>query len=98
MSREPIVIVSPIDEARKDAATLNGRIVRVDENTAVRFRVIEEAIDLVALRAEQEALADVLAQPDEKPTEIVSRGLAEIEMRKADLQARIEEIRMLVEA
>lgn len=97
MSREPIVIVSPIDEARKDAATLNGRIVRVDENTAVRFRVIEEAIDLVALRAEQEALADVLAQPDEKPAEIVSRGLAEIEQRKADVRARLEQIRALVE-
>ena len=97
MTREPIVIVSPIDKARKDAATLNGRIVRVDENTAIRFRVIEEAIDLVALRAEREALADVLAQPDEKPAEIVSRGLAEIKQRKADVRARLEQIRALVE-
>ena len=97
MTREPIVIVSPIDEARKVAAGLNGRIVRVDANNAIRFRVIEEAIDLDALRAEREALAQALTQPDEKPAEIVSRGLAEIEQRKADVRARLEQIRALVE-
>lgn len=97
MTREPIVIVSPIDGARKVAATLNGRIVRVSANTAVRFRVIEEAVDLAALREEREALTQALTQPDEKPAEIVSRGLAEIEQRKADARARLEQIRALVE-
>ena len=95
VTREPIVIVSPIDKARKVAAALNGRIVRVDANTAVRFRVIEEAVNLASLRREREALGQALTQPDERPEEILARGLAETERRKADVRARIEQIREL---
>lgn len=77
------------------AAALNGRVIRLSETQAVRFRVVEEGIDLAALREEREALAQALTQPDEKPAEIVSRGLAEIEQRKADVRARLEQIRAL---
>lgn len=93
MTRE----IAPIDAARKAAAAISGRIIRIDANTAVRFRVIEEGIDLAALREEREALTQALTQPDERQSEIVARGLAEVAQRKADARARLEQIRALVE-
>ena len=96
---EPIIIEapSPIDEARKIAAALNGRVIRLSETQAVRFRVVEEPVDLGALRLERTAMlaqageptqAELLAWAKERfPRELQAAAVARI----AEIDRTIDE-------
>ena len=89
MTRE----IAPIDAARKAAAAISGRIIRIDANTAVRFRVIEEAVDLAALREQRIAMEEFLGRPLATETEVVERARVEAEIDRAQARDTIARLR-----
>lgn len=50
------------------------QIVLVDKDTAIRYKVIEEKIDLEALRREREAIEQILATPKPTDKELIELG------------------------
>ncbi len=59
-----------------DLSALAGQtqIKRLDEKTAIKYRVVEEAIDLEALRQEKESLEAMLAMPEPTTEELIEMG------------------------
>jgi len=58
----------------KDDSDLKEKIVKIDDKTAVRYRVVEEVIDLEALRQEKQALEEQLAMPEPSKEELIEQG------------------------
>ena len=56
------------------ALTSTEQIVKIDENTAKRYRVVEETIDLEALRREKEGLEAQLNMPKPTKEELIELG------------------------
>ena len=54
----------------------NLKIVKIDDKTAIRYRVVEEKIDLEALKTEKEALQANLATPEPSELELIETGKA----------------------
>jgi len=52
----------------------NDEIVRIDDKTAIRYRVVEERIDLEALRQEKENLQTQLDVPEPTKEELIEMG------------------------
>lgn len=79
---------------KTDLSKLSGQeqIKKVNENTAKKYRVVEETIDLASLRAEKTRLELELVKPTED--ELVSLGQSQhpFYYAKEDNEARIAEI------
>lgn len=50
------------------------QIKRLGEKTAIKYRVVEEAIDLEALRQEKEGLEAMLTMPEPTTEELIEMG------------------------
>jgi len=50
------------------------QIKKVDEKTAKKYRVVEEKIDLEALRQEKESLEEMLNMPEPTKEELIEAG------------------------
>ena len=74
------------------------QIVKVDEKTAKRYKVIEETIDLEALRREKEALEAQLNMPEPTKEELIElgKGMHPYYQPKDWIRKRIEEIDKLL--
>jgi len=74
------------------------QIVKVDENTAKRIRVVEEVIDLEALRQEKESLEAQLNIPEPTKEELIElgKGVHPYYQPKDWIRKRIEEIEELL--
>jgi hypothetical protein len=73
------------------------QIVLVDKDTAIRYKVIEEKIDLEALRREKEEIETRLEQPELTEKELAEYARSVIPLvSKESLQQRIEEIDLLL--
>lgn len=100
MTREIVEAIRPveaagrisIDEARRVAATINGKVIHIDTNTAIRFRVLEEAINLAALRAEAETLKALLAEPEDTDAILLKRTRAEKAIVRQQAEMRLTQI------
>lgn len=82
-----------IAQACAAAKQIDGKTVLLEKGTAVRFRVIEERIDLDALRQEAEALRQALEQPRECDAELLERARS---MQQSERQAMQERLAQLV--
>ena len=69
-----------------------------DGKTAVKYTVVEETIDLEALRQEKEALEQQLAMPKPSDKELIELGKSTHPyfMDKTYLQKRLEEIKAIL--
>ena len=70
------------------------QIVKVDENTAKRIKVVEETIDLEALRQEKESLEEQLNMPEPSQEELIELGktIHPYYADRAAIEARISQI------
>lgn len=77
---------------------IKEEIVKVDEKTAKRYRVVEEVIDLEALRAEKQDLEQLLATPEPTQEELVNLGKGQhpFYWNKTDLTARLAEVKKVL--
>ena len=80
-----------------DLSTLVGteQIKQIDKKTAKRYRVVEETIDLEALKREKEMLEAELNMPEPSKEELIELGRSMHEYYLRDVEAikkRIEEI------
>jgi len=57
-----------------DLSKQKPQIVKIDENTAIRYKVVEERIDLEALRREKEELQTQLDVPEPTKEELIEAG------------------------
>ena len=73
-------------------------ITKIDKNTVIRYRVVEERIDLRALRKEKEILEEQLAQkePSDKMLLEWAKGQHPYYLHPTDTQ-RLEEIDKILE-
>lgn len=85
-------VTRPIDDARALAARLNGQLVAIDRDTAIRFRVFEETVDLAALRRQREALSRLLDEHLPSDATLLSRAQAQRLAERQILQAQIERL------
>ena len=71
---------------------------KVDENTAKRYKVVEETIDLEILRREKEGLEQTLAMPEPTTEELIElgKGMHPYYQNKDWIKKRIEEIDSLL--
>lgn len=85
-----------------DLSALAGQtqIKRLGEKTAIKYRVVEEAIDLEALRQEKESLEAMLAMPEPTTEELIELGKAQHHYYtdKTDLQNRLNQINSILGA
>jgi hypothetical protein len=56
------------------ASEVKEEIIKIDENTAKRYRVVEETIDLQALKAEKENLEAELNMKEPRDKELIEMG------------------------
>ncbi len=81
------------------SSEIKEKIVKIDENTAIRYRVVEEAIDLGALRQEKEALEEQLKMPEPTKEELLEQGKAmhPYYQDKSWIEQRIRKINSILE-
>ena len=75
------------------------QIVKIDKDTAVRYKVVEERIDLKALRREKESLEAELATKEPTKEELVMLGRAfhpYYMIDRQDVENKIKEIEKLL--
>lgn len=58
----------------QDGSKLKEEIVKIDDKKAIRYRIVEEVIDLDALKKEKEALEAQLAEKEPSEEELVEVG------------------------
>lgn len=83
-----------------DKSELQEKIIKVDENTAMKYVVSKETINLEALRNEKKMLEDELKFPEPSKEELIEMGksMHPYYMRNIDMiKNRIEEINILLE-
>lgn len=82
-----------LEEGRRIASGINGKLVHIDKNIAVRFRVIEEAVDLTVLRDLLVTMEGLLRAEPESEEVILKRARAEQDAECAELLRAINRIR-----
>lgn len=92
---EPIEPVKPTTYGLSAGSTVKEKIVKVDENTAIRYRVVEEKIDLAALRQEKTSLEAESAMKEPSQEELIDLGKMQHPFYfpdKETIQQRIQDI------
>lgn len=75
------------------------KIIKVDEKTAKKYRVVEETIDLEALKREKEQLEAQLQMPEPTQEELIEAGKLihpYYQINKEAIQERIKQIEELL--
>jgi hypothetical protein len=83
-----------------ESSEIKGKIVKIDEKTAIRYKVVEEKIDLEALRQEKADLEAQLEMKEPSIEELAEYGKVTHPYFRTDrvsLQNRIDEINKLLE-
>ena len=57
-----------------ELSDVKEKIVKIDEKTAKRYKVVEETVDLEALRREKENLEQMLSMPEPSVEELIEEG------------------------
>lgn len=86
---KPIGLQEGVEEKEK--------IVKIDEKTAKRYRVVEEAINLEALRQEKADLEAQLNMPEPSQEELIEAGKAIHPYYQIDREAIQERIKQIDE-
>lgn len=84
---KPIGLQEGVEEKEK--------IVKIDEKTAKRYKVVEETIDLEALKREKEDLEAQLQMPEPTQEELIEAGKSihpYYQINKEAIQERIKQI------
>ena len=84
-----------------DLSTLSSQeqIKKIDENTAIHYKVVEEMIDLEALRREKEGIEQTLATPKPTTEMLIEEGKGVdpyYRIDKALLTKRLDEINTIL--
>ena len=83
-----------------ESSKIKEEVVKVDDKTAIRYRVVEERIDLKALRNEKEMLKEQLNMKEPAEEELIELGKSIsffYQQDKSYLQARIKEINNILD-
>ena len=83
-----------------ELSEIKEKIVKVSDKEAIRYKVVEERIDLEALRREKEALEEQLNLKEPTEEELIELGKSIsffYQQDKSYLQARIKEINNILD-
>ena len=82
-----------------ETTEIKEKIVKIDNKTAIRYKVVEEVIDLEALRQEKEGIEAQLATPEPTKEELIEWGKGinpYYSTDKENAQKRIDEINLIL--
>ena len=87
-------------ELTVDLLKLSGteQIKKIDDKTAIKYKVVEETIDLEALRREKEGLEEMLSMEEPTKEELIELGKGQhpFYMDKDDIQKRLDKINKIL--